>query len=335
MVVFLTFFLKYGLSTAFLPALYLAGLADVLLMASLGLFFSSLFRSINSGRYLLTMSLAALLWAKSGTGFYSLLKKEDLLTRLAVICQPERSVYLTLAGALSLLTLLVSIPVAWVRARRYYLSPDRHPAGLEAPGRYLRSSRLKGRMKPFDNRPAGIRQRKALDLAITTLLLLFILAALFLNAAILAINATSTGRHVSIKGMIPYVFKTDTMAPAIKLNDLALFKEFRGDRPLEVGEIVLFDQDEIMYVERIIKKEGPVYTLDIDNYPPGSEHETLIKTVQEQELIGVFYARSRWLGALILFANSIFGRITLLLFPILLLFYQRQIKHTKFRDNKY
>jgi hypothetical protein len=43
-------------------------------------------------------------------------------------------------------------------------------------------------------------------------------------------------------------------------------------------------------------------------------------------IYGVFIGRSRWLGALILFANSVFGRITFLLIPLLVLYFYKQIK---------
>ncbi len=165
-----------------------------------------------------------------------------------------------------------------------------------------------------------------LDITISFLLVVFILAAILFNVAILIINATSKGKITSIQGFVPYVFKSQTMEPELKVNDLVFFRKFEGEPSPKPGQIILFEEDDVIFVERVlsVNQEGS-YLVDIDHYPQDSENEFLMKTVSKDQMIGLYSGRSRWLGAIILFANTIFGRILFLLIPAVLLFFQRSV----------
>lgn len=322
---FLTFFLKYSLVTGYLPALFLAGLADLYLVLALALLISSVSRSKLTGRYLILLSLVPVYVLRGRTGFSSILANRALTQDLNNLFDPERSLYLYLVLAILLLSLVLAGLVARIQSSSCRLSKSRYNALLPPGEEVVRIHARTGKRRLLGDLRAKARQKKVLDGIITSFLILFILATLLFNAMVLIINASSRGRHVAIRGVIPYVFKTDTMAPEIKVNDLAFFDKYERDREVNVGDVILFDQDEVMFVERVIKIEGEVYTVDIDNYPPFPEHASMVKEVNEGEIAGIFRGRSRWLGALILFANTIFGRISFLLVPALLLFFQRSL----------
>ncbi len=322
---FLTFFLKYSLITAYLPALYLAGLLDLWVIVSLALLISSLVKTTTYGRYLVLLSPIPLFILRSKMGFSAIISNRVIMQDIRNLVDQERSIYLFIALALILVSLLVSSLVARYRAGFYRLAKNHYQSVLPADQTLVRLNPKTGRKKILGDLKGQARRKKVLDALISFLLVVFILAALLFNAAILMLNATAKGKHVAIQGIIPYVFKTDTMAPEIKVNDLAFFKQYEDAQLLDVGEIILFDQDETMFVERIIKREGTTYTVDIDNYPPVPEHASMVKTVINEEIVGVYSGRSRWLGALILFANTIFGRISFLLIPAILLFFQRSL----------
>lgn len=82
----------------------------------------------------------------------------------------------------------------------------------------------------------------------------------------------------------------------------------------------------MVYVERVIARSGNQITVDIDYYPPSAQKDSMKQEIDRGLIYGVFIGRSRWLGALILFANSVFGRITFLLIPVLVLYFYKQIK---------
>jgi hypothetical protein len=70
---------------------------------------------------------------------------------------------------------------------------------------------------------------------------------------------------------------------------------------------------------------GSSLEVDIDYYPPMAQKGAMRKTVDRITVYGVYAFASRWLGAAILFANSIFGRILLLAIPAVLLFFHKPI----------
>ena len=72
-------------------------------------------------------------------------------------------------------------------------------------------------------------------------------------------------------------------------------------------------------------RDGNLYQVDIDSYPPMSRPGAMIKSVEREAILGVYSGKNRWLGALVLFANTIFGRLLFLLIPVILLFYHRPI----------
>ena len=323
--VFLTFFLKYSMVTAYFPALYLAGLIDLLVMASLALCLSSLLKTTTYARALLILAWPVLYLLKNQTGFTGLLSNRVAMQDLYAVFSPEKSLYPLVAPAILLACLLIAGLAAWLTSRRYQLPSGRHGTSPCPDHTLVRINRRSGRKKLLPGPNRGIRRKKLLDTALSTLLVLFILAALLFNVAVLVINATAKGRHVSIRGVIPYVFKTSTMEPAIKMNDLAFFNRYGSGEEAQVGQIILFDEDQVMFVERIVEKREQAYIVDIDNYPPQPEYASMVKTVEQDQIVGIYSGRSRWLGALILFANTIFGRVLFLLIPAFLLFFQRSL----------
>ena len=169
------------------------------------------------------------------------------------------------------------------------------------------------------------RYGKIADLLVSVALIIIICAALAFNGMVILINSATPGSEVTIRGVIPYVFKSDTMEPDIMMNDLAYFSKTDAQYPVKAGDIILFKSDHVIYVEKVIENSGQSITADIINYPPMSQTGAMVKTIRREEVIGVYTGRNRWLGALILFANTIVGRLLFLLVPAVLLFYHRQI----------
>jgi hypothetical protein len=127
-------------------------------------------------------------------------------------------------------------------------------------------------------------------------------------------------------GLIPYIFMSDTMKPEINKNDFVCFKTLEDDVELRDGQIVIFKQGNTVYVERIVGSDENNYVVDIDYYPPMSEVGSMIKTVSRDEIFGIYVYKNRWVGAMIMVATTLWGRIIFLLVPILLLFFYKPIK---------
>ncbi|MDQ7095409.1 S26 family signal peptidase [Desulfosporosinus sp. PR] len=325
--IILTFFLKYTFIVSYLPTLYLVGLADLLLLAILSMTFSLYARTVINGRYWTFFSAAAIFVLKITLGQYAIISNRVLMQNILILFDLKLSLYWAVGAAIMIVCCLICFWRSKNLAKYYNLPFDSisTPAGVEL----MEIDSKTGKRTLIGRAKEGWRGR-IVDTVTTILLIAFICAALAFNVFIILINASTPGQEVTIRGVIPFVFSTGTMEPEIMNNDLAYFQKVDVQYPLEKGQIILFEENNVLFVERIIAKTGNQLTVDIDNYPPMSQIGAMKKTVSRQDVHGLYRGRNRWLGALILFANTIVGRLLFLLVPAVLLFYQGKI-HKYFR----
>ncbi len=321
--VFLTLFLKYTFIFAYMPALYLAGFMDILFISILSMTFSLYTRTMTNARYLLAFSAMLILGLKILLGYYNVLSNRVSMQNLRNLFDLGNSWYSPVAGAVFLACCVICVLGAQNVTRYYNVPAGDDPMLTEDAVAYVNPRT--GKPEYAGGRETTARKAKVFDTVVTVCLIVFICAMLAFNGFIIIINASTPGKEVAIRGVIPFVFKSDTMEPAIMMNDLAYFKKVDTQQEIEKGQIILFDQNNVIYVERVIEKTGNELKVDIDNYPPMSQTGAMLKTVPRQAVHGVYSGRNRWLGALILFANTIVGRLLFLLLPAVLLFYQKQI----------
>lgn len=314
--VLLTSLLRFTFVAAYLPGLFLAGLWDVILIGAAMMTISLYVKTTENARLAAALFFAALYAVKALSGFYAVLSNRAAMQNLANLFRPSRSVYMFLGAGLMLLFLILTV-LAARRLSRYYITPGGDWGPLPPDVRLI----LPGKSAP----PAPRRRGAVWGRLAAALLALILSAALLFNAFVLVMGLSKPGEELTIGGVIPYIFQSDTMEPAIFYNDLAFFRRIDEDAPLSSGDIVLFESDGSVYVERILEIRGGAVTLDIDNYPPLSEEGALRQTVSRENIYGLFVGKSRWLGVPILFANTPVGRVILLLLPAVLLFYRRQV----------
>jgi signal peptidase I len=317
----LTVFIKAPFVYAYMPSLFAAGLVDLLLITVFCMVVSLFVRKADNARYLIVLAATLLMLLKSALGMNKVISDRVAMQSLQSFVQG--SVYLPVTFSLILLGTLVCV----IRARSLskYVSAvsdaDTLPDGVAIGYADARSGQIK---------PAGaknlLRRHRPIDMAVTLLLILFIGAALLLNIFIILISTATPGSEVTIRGVIPYVFASDTMEPALMKNDLVYFKRIDSDYQLIEEDIVLLKYHDAVYVERISQIAGDELTVDIDQYPPESQRGAMLKTVARETVYGVYIGRNRWLGALILFANNIIGRIVFLMVPAVLLFFRKRFK---------
>ena len=65
--------------------------------------------------------------------------------------------------------------------------------------------------------------------------------------------------------------------------------------------------------------------VDVENYTDVRQVGTFREIIKREDIYGIYAGRSRWLGAIILFANTVFGRLLLLLIPSFLIFFYKPI----------
>lgn len=329
--VILTFLLKYTFIVAYLPTLYLVGLADLILITSLSMTFSLYTKTIINGRYWIFFSAVIIFVLKITLGQYVIISNRISMQNIFTLFDLELSLYWSVGAAILIACCLIGLFRSKNLAMYYNLPSDANimPADVDL----VEIDSRTGKPKFVGSKAKKGWRGRILDTVTTVFLIVFICAALTLNLFIILINASTPGQEVTIRGVIPFVFSSRTMEPEIMINDLAYFQKIDHQYPIEEGQIILFEENNVLYVERVIKK-GTQLTVDIDNYPSMSQIGAMEKTVTREAVHGVFRGRNRWLGALILFANTILGRLLFLLVPAVLLFYQGEIYKYFINDKK-
>ncbi|RNC63183.1 MAG: hypothetical protein AWM53_01569 [Candidatus Dichloromethanomonas elyunquensis] len=330
--VILTVFLKYTFIYTYLPALYVAGLTDVFLIGMFSMTFSLFTRTIVNARYWTFFSAIVILILKLTLGEYNILSNRVSMQNFYNLLDLNHSLYMPVAAILMIILCLVCLIRSNNLAKYYNLPTDQIllPSGFDVV--YIDSGT--GKRKAAGKKAKKGWRSKIFDTVSTAGLIFFICAALVFNFLIIAVNTSTPGQEVSIQGVIPFVFRSETMEPAIQMNDLTYFQKIDSQYPIQEGQIILFEENQVIYVERVLGKVDDKLRVDIDHYPPMSQPGAMFKTILRQAVQGVYIGRNRWLGVLILFANTIVGRLLFLLVPAVLLFYYKQIMAFSKRINR-
>lgn len=325
--ILMTVFLKYNFIYKYFPALYITGLIDLIVVVMVSMTASLYLKYLINARYFLFFSAAIIIMIKVFTGYYSIVSNRILMQNIYNLFDFAKSLYLPLSAVTVFICIVFCILKADSIARYYRLPYSLTKNELPGEVNIVLADQKTGLPDPknLSNLYKVETQSKVVDIIVTTILIIFVCTALLFNVMTILISTSQPGKEVTIFGQIPYVFKTATMQPTIMENDLAYFRRTDSQEPIGRGEVVIFTENNIVYIERVISIEDGIYIVDIDNYPPMAQEGAMIKKVNRDKIYGVYTSRNRWLGALILFSNTIIGRFIFLLIPAVLLFFYKPI----------
>ena len=321
---FLTVFLKYDFVYEYLPALYVTGLIDLTLLVTVSMTSSLFIKEKAAARNVIIFSAVIIVIFKISSGYYDIVSNRVLMQNIYNLFNFKESLYLPF----SITVILTCIIICFFQAdtiSKYYNLPYYEPDfGMPEGCTVVLQSPKTGKTNALKSRKYKALV-KLLNIITSTALICVVLSILAFNIFVVIISAATPGKEVTVMGVIPYVFKSDTMSPDIMLNDLAYFQKTDDGSPIEKGKIVLFKENRTVYVEKIVSIKENRYTVDINQYPPLAEKKSMKKTIYRDEIYGIYSGRNRWLGALILFANTVIGRFTFLMIPTVLLFFYKPI----------
>ncbi len=324
--VLLTVFLKFTFIFGYLPSLYLTGLVDLMVISMAFLAVSLLVKSTSLGRYLLVGAAVAQSVLKVLLGYHTVITNRVAMQNFLVLFDFHQSLYLPVVVLIVLICFVICIIRAKTLAQCYSLPYDTYGYTLPEDAKVVKFIGKKRKPVSLDTGDIAARRSKIFSAVTTGALILLIFVSLAFNVFIILMSTAQPGKEAVIGGKVPYIFQSDTMEPTIMENDLAFFDKIDVQQTVDVGDIVLFTDQSTVYVERVIKNDGDVFEVDIDYYPAMAQQDAMIKTVERSNIYGIFSYTNRWLGAMILFANSIFGRLLLLVVPAFLLFFNKSIQ---------
>ena len=298
---------------------------------------SLIIRDISNARSLFSVATFLLIVLQIKLGFFSLVSDRDKIMRVSALFTGSAYLYIDLF--LIVLCVIICIIKGSEVARLFHAPMFSAPPELgRAPGTRLvvrTESKAPAIVRNAKLRSDSYQPTKSgnlLSSIMSFVLVIGVLAMFAIDLVMLAFAYASPEKETSIMGYIPYIFQSSTMEPGIKYNDIAFFEaidEYVQLNPKDV--IICKDETGIVQVRRILKKFTDEKTglvsleVDIDFYPEGSQRGILHGFVTESAVYGRLSGVNRWLGVVILFANSMFGRMLFMLVPIILLFFSKQI----------
>lgn len=321
---FLSLFLKYPLVVSYFVPLYLAGLIDLLFITLITMTCSLFISEQKTARYIV-VAAAIIIWIlRLTTGYYDIVADRVTMIDLGNLIDITSSSYLIYF----LLTIAVSLALILVRARKiaqytnfpFYkkdMDMDENTSIVVLDGDEFKAV--------GEHKYVKRMRRKATDKLVNAAFTILVVLGILINCFVLFVSLSSPDRETNFFGVIPFVFHSDSMETTIMYNDLAFFDVVSSEDEIPEDSIVLYRVDAEPVVSQILETDGEKYTVDILNYPDGVKQGYYAKTITKNQIYGVYSGRSRWLGAIILFANTVFGRLLLLLLPAIVIFYYKPV----------
>lgn len=322
-------FLKYPFVWGYMISLYLAGLMNVFLVVTLIMTLSPFVKQRGMARWLILLIAFMVLVLNITSGFYEVLSNRTLMTDPGVLFDTDLSVYwiyvVVLIGGCIVISSFRAKNIAKYSNFDFYKNDMDFEKGVEIVDKDGESAEYF-----VDKAFRSAKKKRVANVVVNVALTLVILCFVAFNVLVLSLTLVSADEDADMFGVIPYVFQSETMEPTIMYNDLALFEKINPQEVRE-GDVILFKKGETVSIARVQEDMGDELKVDIDYYPAGSQKGIYEETVEQDSVYGRYQSSNRWLGALILFANTVFGRLLMLLVPVVLLFFYKPI--TKFFKN--
>jgi len=330
-------FLKFPLIPGYLVSMFLVGTFNCASLLVVAMAASLLVRDLGNARSLFSVGAFLLFALQIVFGFFALVTDRESIMHVSALF--TKSAYLYVDIAVMALCIGVCILKGSYIARLYNAPELDEPPSLgHAEGTTLLvrtkspSAAIQRSARQLSASYQPVKRGNLLSSVMSFLLAVGILAMFAIDVVMLAFSYASPEKETSIMGFIPYIFQSSTMEPEINYNDIAFFEAIDEYVQLNSDDIVLYKDDtEIVQVRRIVDELTDSSTgkdmleVDIDYYPEGSQKGILHGYVEKSAVYGRLVGVNRWLGVVVLLANSMFGRILFMLVPIILLFFSKQI----------
>lgn len=322
--ILLTLFLKYPFVSGYFLPLYLCGLIDLLFVSIVTMSCSLFIKEQKNARYIIMIAALCIWILKITSGFYDMMSTREIMNTIFAVGSVIASTYMIYF----LLTLVVSAVLILIRAKRI--------AQYTSFPFYIKDMDMEEDVRIVvleqddfqqikDERYVRKHRNKLMDRLVNIVFTCLIVLGIVMNLFVLFVSLSSPDRETNFFGVIPFVFHTESMSPVIQYNDLAFFLTPEKDQVYEVGDVILYRDAYEPVVSQIMQVSESGYDVDVLQYSDSIKKGYYAHTISEDHIYGIYAGRSRWLGAIILFANTVFGRLLLLLVPVGILYYYKPV----------
>lgn len=343
----LTSFLKAPFITSYLISQFVVGVINLTTLLTLTMTVSIAARDLYNVRYILGLAFLAMAFLQWPTGYFGIVSDREAMRTTMNLFLPSGG-HSYMIALFCILAFCVGFSL-WraTRIARLFNAPIVRSAPKIDPkwgedARIVVMTDSKNRRvlkaaKLLEKAYTPSRRSSALSVIVTAALAAMVVFMLLVNGMILAFNYASPVRETSVMGFIPYIFQSSTMEPTIKYNDIAFFEKIDQYVQINTDDVILYKDTvgevQVRRVNEITLDEetgDTVYELDIDNYPTDAVPDVMKTATGKDAVYGRLVGVNRNLGAVVLFANTVIGRMLFLIVPTILIFYSSQIR--KFFD---
>ena len=321
--ILLTMLLQYPFIVNYMISLYMVGLVDIIFVTVVTMECSLFITEQRDARYVIVIS-AIIIWIlRLSSGYYNLISDPVSMQNITHLFdyfgQSNYLFHFLIVVIIALITLVV-------RAQKIsqYTNFPFYEKDMDLDDGVRIVIPKQDSYEDIVNQFVRNQRHKGFDQLVMTVLIAAITCSIVVNLFVLYVSTASPEKKSEAFGKIAYIVETDEMEPDLLCNDLAFFDSIGRTDEVYENEIILYET-----------KEGPrtgfIKTID-ENH--NMVVETRKHTAQKQDIIirkedvyGTLTGRNPWLGVLLLFANTIFGRLLCLLIPALLLYYYKPIKN--------
>ncbi|HRX13494.1 MAG TPA: hypothetical protein P5087_00520 [Eubacteriales bacterium] len=303
----------YQIVTRYLASLYFVGLSDILLIYMISLTISNF---VKKSRFMSVVIIIVFVLVKvlqTHLGYYSAISDVVVMSDISNLFVFPKLLYIIISSVIFFACLGINFLVVRYKSKRFSMTK------VKEAGYYMdyMSDKIETVKK------SSLNPTQVINIAVTSVIALLVLILLAFNVAVLLSTDFGGLDQIAVK---PILFQSTTMSPVINMNDLTFFEKAGNNYSPKLGDIVLFESDGEVFVETIVEIVDQTHVVvDITNYSVGTEAEFFVKTIQVSSISRIYIGTNRWLGAVVAFSRSFFGRVVMLLLPLMLIIYRKNI----------
>lgn len=322
----ITSLLRYGMSLSSILPSYIIGIVQLAVMTTIILNFSLFLKKNVSNLSLSIIYLIFIAIVSAICGFTKTTKISSGMS-FKTLFTGTTSIYMYTLLALGLINVIASVLIAMKKSNYYNTAGGKVENVIVIDFKTNEVVKVKkDGMSTFSTFAKKV---------VFGCLIAIMIAGVLANAALIIMGSAS-GDEFSVMGSKPYIFASHTMKGSIEYNDFVVFSPLGEGETLTQDSVVIFYDGKEYQIRKVEKVNSDnTVTVDITSYPAGAELNAYEVTLSQDEIKGVMTFKSRWIGAWLVWNNSLAGKIVTLLLPLLTLaFYDKLAKLMKMFANK-
>lgn len=321
--ILLTMLLQYPLILNYMMSLYIVGLVDIIFVTVVTMECSLFITEQRDARYVIVLSAVVIWILRLTSGYYNLISNPVDLQNITHLFdyfgQSNYLFYFLIVVIICLVTLTIRAKTISQYTNFPFYEKD---MDLDDDERIVIPKQ--DSYEDVVNQFIKNQHHKGFDQLVMIALIAAISVSIMLNLFVLFISSASPEKKSELFGQIAYVMDHDELNPDINCNDFVIFRSIDRTDEVRINDIILYETKDGAKAAYVVDIDSMNQKLTVNTEKTQNDQEL---TIRKEDVYGIYSARSPWLGVLLLFANTLIGRLIFLLIPAVLLYYYKPVKN--------